>query len=584
MNKYILGISCYFHDSAVCLLKNGKIISAVQEERFTGIKNDSSFPYRSIEWILKQNNIKIKDIDYVVFYEKPLKKFLRILNSSIEHFPYSRKYFISQMKRWLSEKIWTKTNIIKKIDANLKQIIFCQHHLSHAASVYFDSMINDSSIMVSDGVGEDQSFSIWKGINNKLSLLYEIKYPKSLGLFYSTMTSFLGHNVNDGENKVMSMAAYGNEDYYNKMLEVINLSNKNIFNQNFEFFKYQYSLTDNYSKKLVNLLGKPRQKENPFVDEYNQILNNESSRYANIAFATQRITEQIIKRKADLAFELYPSKNLCASGGVHLNCAANYNSLIKSKFTNVYINFCPSDSGGSIGAALWAWNTFIDTSNIKIKQNVFLGPDFTDDEIQTTLLNLDIKYEKFEDQASLLNATVEDLVSNKIIAWFQGKLEFGKRALGNRSILSTPTDKSISNKINKIIKKREVYQPFAASIIDRFSNKYFELDSKFNESYKYMNIIAKCKNEYLSKIKGVLHIDNSCRIQIVNKNDNYLFYQLIDSFYKKTNLPILLNTSFNLKGETIVDNPLKAISTFLRSKCDVLYLNKYKIVNNNEVN
>jgi len=235
MNKYILGISCYFHDSAICLLKNGQIISAVQEERFTGIKNDSSFPYRSIEWCLKINNITSNDLTYIVFYEKPLKKFLRVINSSIDQFPASRKYFVSQMRLWLSEKMWTKTNISKRLNVDLKKIIFCQHHLSHASSVYYNSNLDDSTIMVSDGVGEDQSFSIWYGKKNLITPLYELKYPDSLGLFYSTMTSYLGHSVNNGENKVMSMSAYGNDDTYKNISKIIKLDKENIFKQNFKY-------------------------------------------------------------------------------------------------------------------------------------------------------------------------------------------------------------------------------------------------------------------------------------------------------------------------------------------------------------
>ena len=262
MNEYVLGISCYFHDSAACLVKNGKVISSVQEERFTGIKNDSSFPYRSIEWCLKLNNVDIADVQYVVFYEKPLKKFFRILNSSIEHFPKSRKFFISQMSRWLSEKLWTKSNIIKKINAKPKQIVFCQHHLSHASSIYYSTNLNEALIVVSDGVGEDQSFSIWKANKNIINLLYEIKYPKSLGLFYSTMTSFLGHRINSGENKVMSMSAFGSDRYNQKIKKIINVNKNNIFEQNFKYFNYQHSIDKSYSDELINLLGNPRFPDN----------------------------------------------------------------------------------------------------------------------------------------------------------------------------------------------------------------------------------------------------------------------------------------------------------------------------------
>ena len=579
MNKYVLGVSCYFHDSAVCLIKNGKVVSSVQEERFTGIKNDSSFPYRSIEWCLKINNINISDIKYVVFYEKPLKKFLRILNSSAEHFPKSRKFFISQMSRWLSEKLWTKTNIIKKINAKPQQVIFCQHHLSHASSIYYSSGLEDATIVISDGVGEDQSFSIWKAKNNLINLIYEIKYPRSLGLFYSTMTSYLGHRINSGENKVMSMSTFGSDKCYSKIKKIIDLDKKNIFSQNFKYFNYQHSIDKSYSEEMINLLGNPRHPEDAFINEKKILINEEAGRFADIAFATQKITEEIIKDKVNLAYQLNPSKNLCLSGGVFLNCVANYFALKNSKFTNIYTNNCSSDSGGAVGAALWAWNTFIDKEGCIKSQDIYTGPEYSSDEIRDILIDLKVKYIEFEDRDNLLNSTVTDLVNNNIIAWFQGKMEFGPRALGNRSILAQPNNRKLSKKINDIIKKRESYQPFAASILSKEFNKYFVKDKKFDYSYKYMNVVSECRQAFINDMQGVIHIDNTCRVQTVDKVDNPLFYNLIDNYYKKTNLPLLLNTSFNLKGEPIVDNPIKAISAFFRSKIDILYLGNYKIIN-----
>jgi carbamoyltransferase len=579
MNKYVLGISCYFHDSAVCLVKNGKIVSSVQEERFTGIKNDSSFPYRGIEWCLNINNISISDIKYVIFYEKPLKKFLRILNSSIEHFPKSRKFFVSQMSRWLSEKLWTKTNIIKKINAKTKQIIFCQHHLSHASSIYYSSGLKNATIVVSDGVGEDQSFSVWKANNNLINLIYEIKYPKSLGLFYSTMTSFLGHRINSGENKVMSMSSFGSDKYYNKIKKIINLERENIFSQNFKYFNYQHSIDKSYSDEMINHLGNPRYPEQAFVNDNRILISEEAERFADVAFATQKITEKIIRSKVDFAYKLNPSKNLCLSGGVFLNCVANYFALKESSFTNIYINNCSSDAGGAVGAALWAWNNLIDKDGNNEIQDVYTGPEYSSDEIKDILTDLKVNYIEFTDKQDLLNSTVVDLIDNNIIAWFQGKMEFGPRALGNRSILAQPNNKGLSKKINNIVKKRENYQPFAASILTEEFNKYFVRDNKFDYSYKYMNVVSKCREEFLNDIQGVISIDKTCRVQTIEKFDNLLFYNLIDNYYKKTKLPLLLNTSFNLKGEPIVDNPIKAVSTFFRSKIDILYLGNFKIIN-----
>ena len=579
MSIYILGISCYFHNSAICLVKNGQIISAVQEERFTGIKNDSSFPHRSIEWCLKEHNISSNDLNYIVFYEKPLKKFLRVINSSIEQFPASRKYFVSQMRLWLSEKMWTKTNISKKLNVDLKKIIFCQHHLSHASSIYYNSNLSEATIMVSDGVGEDQSFSIWKGTNNLISPLYELKYPNSLGLFYSTITSYLGHNVNNGENKVMSMSAYGNDNAYNHILKIIQLDQKNIFKQNFKYFSYQHSITDSYSLNLSKLLGEPRSSEDHFLNNEGELINNDAKRFANIAYGAQKITEEILKKKAELSFKLNPSKNLCISGGVHLNCVANFKALKDTKFENIFSNNYSSDSGAAVGAALWAWKKQISNEKIYIIQNAFSGPKYSSKQIEETLRHFNYKFVKFNDFNELIDNAVGELDLGKIIAWFQDRLEFGQRALGNRSILARPDQINISTKINKEIKKREQYQPFAASILSNKVDDFFFRIKKFDYSYRYMNVVAEARIEKIKHIKGVLHIDNTSRVQTVYKEDNKIFYNLLQSFETKTNIPVLLNTSFNLKGEPIVDNPIKAVSTFLRSNCDVLYLDKFKIIN-----
>lgn len=579
MNTYVLGIACYFHDSSVCLIKNGKIISAVQEERFTGIKNDSSFPQRSIEWCLNENNISTKDLELIVFYEKPLKKFLRVINSSIEQFPRSRKYFVSQMGRWLSEKMWTKTNISKKLDVDLKKIIFCQHHLSHASSIYYNSNLSDATIMVSDGVGEDQSFSIWKGDNDTITPLYEIKYPNSLGLFYSTMTSFLGHSVNNGENKVMSMAAYGNDEYYDKILKVIKKDDELLFKQDFKYFNYHHSLTDSYSDNLIQLLGRPRNSEESFLNSDGNLANNEAKRFANIAFGTQKITEEIIKKKCELSFKLNSSKNLCITGGVHLNCVANYKVFKDSKFENIFSNNCSSDSGGSVGAALWAWKRQISKNKIYASGNFFTGPAYTSSNIEEALKNLKYSYKKYEKFEEIVQEGAQDLEDGKIVAWFQGRMEFGKRSLGNRSILARPDRKDLAKKINLEVKMRETYQPFAASILSESVNTFFHKIDKFDYSYRYMNVIAEARVEKIKYLKGVLHIDKSSRIHSVYEKDNELFFKLLKSFEKKTRIPLLLNTSFNLKGEPIVDNPIKALSTFFRSKCDIMYIDKFKIIN-----
>ena len=330
------------------------------------------------------------------------------------------------MKRWLSEKIWTKTNIVKKLNFSSNNILFCQHHLSHASSIYYTNNLSHSCIMVNDGIGEDQSFSIWSGEKNKIKLLDEILFPQSLGLFYSTMTSFLGHQINEGENKVMSMSSYGNNSLDNELNKVISISDKNIFHQNMDYFEYQFSLYNNFSNKLSNLLGESRMPNSEFLNEDLVLSSHKSKKYANIAYSTQKITENIIERQSNHAYEIFPSDNICLSGGVHLNCKANNESFKNSKFKNIYINFCPSDSGGSIGASLWAWNNVIEKNENILNQDVYLGPSFDNEFIEDTLKDLKISYTKFNTTKELLSDAANYLLKDKIICWFQGKLEFGK--------------------------------------------------------------------------------------------------------------------------------------------------------------
>ena len=585
--KSILGISAFYHDSAAALLINGKIIAAAQEERFTRVKHDSSYPYNAIEFVLKYGNLKLNDIDKIIFYEKPFLKFERLLETYVAFAPKGFKSFCKAMPIWLKEKLFQKNfifNKLKKHDKNFTnqdKILFSDHHLSHAASAFFPSPFDDAVILTADGVGEWATTTVAVGNGNNLDIKSEIHFPHSLGLLYSAFTYYTGFKVNSGEYKLMGLAPYGSPKFINKIYELIDIKDDGTFRLQQDFFNYATGLTMT-NEKFNKLFGqKPR---DPKKEKINQF-------HMDIAASIQFVTEEIMIKLAKSIKKEYGHDNLCLAGGVALNCVANGKILKEKIFKNIWIQPAAGDAGGSIGAALAFWH--IEQNNPRtIKKNdsmqgSYLGPEYSQREIEEELKNIKANFNVFNED-DLINKTAEDISKGCAVGWFQGRMEFGPRSLGARSILADPRSPSMQKNLNLKVKYRESFRPFAPSILSEDVSEWFDIN---NES-PYMLMVAnvskkKCipmsieeKNLFgieklnvkRSQIPSVTHVDYSARIQTVNEDRNDIFYKLISKFKELTKCPILINTSFNVRGEPIVNSPKDAFNCFMGTELDKLII------------
>lgn len=552
--EIILGVSGLYHDSAACLFLRGDIVAAIEEERFTGIKHDSSFPINSISWILKRFNLTINDVTTLVWYEDPFLKTDR------------KKHYLQENK-FRSFKHF-KDFILRKNIINIEQIIrrtlnyrgkikYVDHHLSHSAFSFFTSPFEESAIVTVDGVGEWETLTISKGEGTEIYKLYSINYPNSLGLFYSTMTSYLGFKPNEGEYKLMGLAPYGNPNqYYNKLEQLVDFHKKDIFEFKQEYFSWTYDDKLMFTKNLIGLLEiDPRQVDEPILQHH-----------MDLAASVQKLYEDIFKQVLIYAKQLTGSKNLVIGGGCAYNGVAN-NKAYKF-FNNIFVPFAPSDSGSAIGAVLYY---------AKQRSNLspFLGNSFTDNEIQSSLKKYQNKiYIELLAYQPLLERVASYIHKGKVIGWFQGKMEFGARALGNRSIIASPLFPDMKRRINSVIKKRESFRPFAPSCILEDAINYFYL----TEPIPYMNQVVQVKGDSKTpKFPSITHIDNSARVQTVSRSNNSKYYDLLQEVKKVSGYPIVLNTSFNFKDQTITLDPKTAIERFLDSDMDFLVINNYLI-------
>ena len=588
MSIKILGISCYYHDSAATLLIDGEIKSAVQEERFTRIKHDDGFPYKSIKYILEDSNILLNEIDFIVFYEKPFLKFERLLETYLSFAPYGFKSFSKSIPLWIKEKLFMKKMIIdslKQIDHSFNdedKLFFTEHHLSHAASAYYTSNFNDAIVLTADGVGEWATTTIAVASNNNLEIKKEIRFPHSLGLLYSAFTYYIGFKVNGGEYKLMGLAPYGDPIYedviYNNLIDV---KEDGSFNLNQDFFNYCTGLTMT-NKKFDKLFGQPAR--DPKKQDLSQF-------HMNIAASIQKITEDLMIKIVKSLKKEFNKTNLCLAGGVALNCVANGKIKKENLFKNIYIQPAAGDAGGSLGAALAFWHLElkksknINDNNEDFMKGSYLGPEYSDKEIIKNLDSLGAAYESFTED-EIIEKTAELLSKGKSCGWFQGKMEFGPRALGNRSIIADPRSEIMQKNLNLKIKYRESFRPFAPSVLENKVSEWFD----FKGSSPYMLMVANVKkdkqlqmsdkeqklfgieklNIKRSEIPAVTHIDYSARIQTVSKKNNILYHKLISKFYDLTNVPILVNTSFNIRGEPIVCSVEDAYRCFLTTELDFL--------------
>ena len=556
---YILGISGFYHDSAACLIKDGKIISAIEEERLSRIKHDNRFPFLAVEKCLRQANIKIDKVDYVGFYEKPFLKFDRILQTFVETFPFSFPFFHSAIPSWLNEKLRVKSIIKNKLGFK-KDVIFLDHHTSHASSAFFVSGFDNAAILTVDGIGEWKSTGLYVGKKNEITALKEINFPDSLGLFYSTITAYLGFKINDDEYKVMALASYGKSKYEKEFRKMIEIKSNGSFKLNMKYFAYR-SRQKMWSEEMEKLLGSPRQSNEEIT-----------KRHKDIACTLQKITEEVMIKMANHLHEITKMDNLCIAGGVGLNSVCNGRLRKETPFKKIFIQPAATDAGGALGVAYFIYHQILNNKRNYRMDNAYLGPSFSGDYIEKFLNDNKIRCEKLP-ESELIKKTARLIANNKIIGWFQGRMEWGPRALGNRSILANPTNPEMKNILNKKVKHREPFRPFAASVLAEKAKNFFEID----HDSPFMIVVFRVKEDKLKKIPSVTHVDGTCRLQTVGPDENKLYYELIREFDKLTGIPLVLNTSFNVKGQPIVCTPQEACDTFKNTYMDYLVLNNFLV-------
>ena len=567
---YNLGISCYYHDSAAALLHDGHVIAAVEEERFSRKKFDDGFPEMAIEWCLNEAGITSEQIDSIAFYDKPLLKFERLLDNYIAVAPRGLYSFVSTIPKWIHKRLWIKDEIQKNLQGFNGEIIFPEHHLSHAAYSFYTSDFEESAILTVDGVGEWSTTSIGTANGSTIKLTNDIRWPHSLGLFYSAFTYFLGFQVNEGEYKLMGLASYGKPKFYDMILEnLIDVKPDGSIHLNMEYFAFTYDKIMT-NKKFSKLFGIERRMEH---DEMNQI-------HYDIGASAQKVLEEILLKMTNFLYEKTNMKNLCLGGGVALNGVANYRLQKESSFDNIHVPPSPGDAGSAIGCAQYLYYVNHKKQRIiepdfskRVVENVYVGPSYSNDEIKHFLDTNNIHYEILEKEL-LPKITAKLISEGNVVGWYQGKMEWGPRALGNRSILADPRRAEMKDILNEKIKHRESFRPFAPSIMEEFTSEYFDIDT-FSP---YMLSVAPVKKP--DKIPAVTHVDGTGRLQTVSKNSNSLYYELISEFYKLTNVPVIINTSMNVKGEPIVNTPEQAYNMLLKTDMDCVMLGNFKVVKN----
>jgi len=563
MQGYILGISCGYHDSAAALIKDGKVLGAVEEERFTGIKHDASFPVNTIKWLYDEFKISGKDIVSVAFYDNPKNKLDRI-EKSVKRGPISQYFNRGKILKRNKEKYRMFESQIYNITHHGVNLYYSDHHLSHAAYSFYTSPFDKASILSVDGVGEWDTTSLWYGEANKITKLQTIKFPHSLGMLYSAFTAFLGFKPNEGEYKVMGLAPYGDpKTFLNKFKKLYTLTDDGGFELNMEYFTYDWSDTHMFNEKLGQLLGIPNRLPE---DNLNQP-------HKDLAATLQHEYEFLFFRLVDRLFAVRSSNNLCLSGGCAYNGTANGKILKKSNFKNVWIPPAPSDAGSAIGAAL---HVYFENGGTQRQDNKspYLGPYYSNEDVEKALeeLELDVWFEK-KNHSEIIPIISKEITEGNVVGWFEGKMEFGSRALGNRSILANPCDPQMKARVNRVIKKREGFRPFAPIVKAEEQRKYFD----YPKEVPYMNQVVQVKEKWRDKLPAITHVDGSARIQSLSQKQHKRIYQLLIQLQKDNGFPIVLNTSFNLKDQTMVLDPKTAIETFLDCEMDTLVIHNYII-------
>ena len=562
----VLGISCHYHDAAAALIVDGVPVAMAQEERFSRIKHDAGFPTRAIDFVMR--GVRPDTLDYVVFYEKPFRKFERFIRSSVSFFPASYSQFREGMARYLKEKLWIKAEIREKLQVRDDQVLFVPHHRSHAASAFFCSPFRESAILTVDSVGEWTTTTIGRGKENRIELIKEIRYPHSLGLLYSTFTAFLGFRVNEGEYKVMGLAPFGKPVYVDDVLRLIDIREDGSFRLNLNYFSFHTSLTTPCSPAFLGLFGEPRRPDRGGTFEV---------RHADIAASIQQVTEDVLLKLARTSRELSGSKNLSFAGGVALNSVANFKLLKEAGFDHLFIQPAAGDAGGALGAALYVHNHLLKNNRCFEMDHAYYGPGYTDAEIGTFLAAGNIPSTKYGND-ELLRVVARKIARGDVVGFFQGRSEWGPRALGNRSILADARRPEMAKTINGKIKFREPFRPFAPSVLDGDAPALFEIPPGESPS-RFMLFVCPVREHVRREnlLPAVTHVDGTARPHVVFRETNERYYRLLQEFKMITGIGCVLNTSFNLAGEPIVESPADAYGVFCRSGMDVLVLDNYVV-------
>ena len=589
---FILGLSFFYHDSAAALLQDGQLVAAAAEERFSRIKHDSGFPAQAIEFCLNQAGITANDVEYVVFYEQPFIKFERILLTTLSTFPRSWKVFREAMNTWFGEKLWIRSLLARHLDIPPDRILFTDHHLSHAASALFCSPFEEAAILTIDGVGEwatatlGQGRADWDGHgSNEIHIFHEQRFPHSLGLLYSAFTAFLGFKVNSGEYKVMGMAPYGTPRYLDRIAKVFRVNDDGSFWVNMDYFSYHVSSEHVFNHRFVELFGPPRAPESEFVTLQTGPNNGSVGRaelernqhYADVAASIQRVTEETLLKIVNYLHRRTGLKQLCLAGGVALNSVANGRILRETPFEQVFIQPAAGDAGGALGAALYAYHVLLNQPRRFVLDHVYWGQEHPESAIHAFLEQESIPYQYFDDDEALLDRVVSGLVGGQVVGWYQGRFEWGPRALGNRSILADPRRAEMKDIVNRKIKFREPFRPFAPVLPEGQVSRFFESNGiETQYPARYMLLVLPLKEEKQNQIPAVNHLGTG-RLQSIRPEWNPRYDRVVEKFGQATGVPVLLNTSFNLRGEPIVNTPANAFHTFRHSGLDMLVMDHFLI-------
>lgn len=563
----VLGISCFYHDSAAAIVVDGQVVAAAEEERFSRIKHDFGFPALAIKFCLSAAFCKIEDIDLVVFFEKPFQKFDRLLMSAMATWPKSAVSFRESSLIWMLDKLWVRSFIQEQLGVPKNKIVFCSHHLSHAASAYYPSNFNRAAILTVDGVGEWAVGARGSAWGNEISLDDEMRFPHSLGLLYSAFTAFLGFQVNEGEYKVMGMAPYGKPAYLDTIFKkLVHLNSDGSFTLNMDYFAFHHSAYHSFTEKFCGLFGQPRTAaESNLLDPH----------YADIAASIQKAAEEILVRQAQALHRKYGHENLCLAGGVALNSAANARIYLESGFSNIYIHPAAGDNGAALGAALWGYYNVLGGTKRYHLTTPYLGQAYEDRDIADYLRSQNCKFQELPDMNAVYQEIAARMDYGQVVGWMKGRFEWGPRALGARSILADPRAAYMKDLVNARIKFREPFRPFAPSVLAEYVDNYFDIpNSQFLDPLRFMLMVVPVRDEAKEIIPAVTHVDGTSRIQAVYQKESPYYYELLNTFFQRTGVPVLLNTSFNLRGEPIVNTPGDALSTFMRSDMDALIMGR----------